>query len=73
MLSLQCYSQWYSQPQEQQVLSIAYPLLLAPSDSQPQAGQKVPGAKLRDHYIPGGANFKEQLRGGRGRKTQNLN
>lgn len=61
--------QWYPHPREQQVLSIAHPWLLTASDSQPQAGQKVPDAKLRVRNIPGGANFKEQLKRRQGKKN----
>ena len=41
----------------------------AASDSRPQAGQKVPEAELRVHNIPGGANFKEQLKRRQGKKN----
>lgn len=64
--------QWYPHPREQQVLSIAYSLLFTASNIQPQAGQKVPDAELRAHSIPGGVNFKEQLKDG-GCKTHRLN
>jgi len=60
---------WYSHPWEQQVLGIVHPLLLTTSDSQPQAGQKVPDADLRVHNIPGGANFKDQLERTWGKKN----
>lgn len=68
----QCHKlllRWYPHPREQQVFGIPHSLLLTASDSWPRAGQKVPDTEPRVHGIPGGANFKDQLKRWRGKKN----